>query len=101
MTSGRHDHGVPVRRGDVHGRLTVECEIASHPHYGKRARYRCACGARVERVCTHVRHAERRARELRARTGRAQFGPCCGAACPFRGRPATTRVPAGDVRTPE
>ena len=85
MTQGRHDHAVRFVAGEQLGQLVAVRELAPHPHYGKRAEYRCACGALVERVSGLVRISAGRALAKEARDGRTRPGPRCGAWCKVTG----------------
>jgi hypothetical protein len=70
---------IPVVVGASVGRLTIVAELAPDPHYGKRARYRCACGNIVEQLCAQIRTQRRRLEARAARRGDEVTGPSCRA----------------------
>jgi hypothetical protein len=80
--SGRHDHAIRVVAGEQLGQLTVLADLEPDPQRGKRARYRCSCGATVDRVCYEVRLQRRRIEARAARRGLVPWGPSCRACIP-------------------
>lgn len=76
---GGNGSGAPIAFvvGEQLGQLTAVVELDPDPHYGRRAQYRCSCGALVERICADVRLARRRAiARAKSRRGEA-YGPSC------------------------
>lgn len=68
---------LPLVVGEQLGQLTLVAELEPDPHYGRRARYRCACGELVNRICADVRLARRRALARAKSRGGEAYGPSC------------------------